>query len=142
LEALFARAREGSFRINQAAVDVIHDALDCSEDLLANLNGERPAPNTARILEAIDVLLTGRPRDELPAQGGDGHQQPEKPVAAGQEEFAVAHPGAGEENAVTGTVDGDETSPSEASVRLRASHVDRLLRTCDQLTTAGLSTGL
>jgi two-component system chemotaxis sensor kinase CheA len=131
LEALFARAREGSLRIDQPAVDVIHDALDCSEDLLANLSGERPAPNTARVLEAIDALLAG----ERPAPSGGNQPRPEKPLA-GQAEFAPADDASGEENAEVDAPDGVEGS-SSASVRLRASHVDSLLRTCDQLSTAG-----
>lgn len=132
LEALFARAREGSLRIDQPAVDVIQDALDCSEDLLANLSGDRPAPDSARILEAIDALLAG----ERSAPGGVRHTPPARPVAVPTELVRVDAV-SDEEDAEVGTSDGGEGSSSEASVRLRASHVDRLLRTCDQLSTAG-----
>ena len=126
LEALFARAREGSFRITQSAVDVIHDALDCSEDLLASLSGARPAPDATGILAAIDALLA-----QAPEKGRA--EPPGKPFST---DLGVPIEALGED-AEPEASDGDDALPAEASVRLRASHVDRLLRTCDQLNTAG-----
>lgn len=120
LEALFARAREGSFRINQAAVEVIHDALDCSEDLLANSKGDQAAPDISPILGAIDGLLNAA-----------------VPPAAPRTVIEAPAEVLPEEEEDSASVDDRDVSASEASVRLRASHLDRLLRTCDQLGTAG-----
>ena len=131
LEALFARAREGSFRIDQAAVDVIHDALDCSEDLLANSNADRGGSGAADVLAAIDALLKGE------AAGGS-HEQPSPRAAAVRESFLTPAPADQDREEDEPRSLGDSNaSPAEASVRLRASHVDRLLRTCDQLGAVG-----
>jgi two-component system chemotaxis sensor kinase CheA len=112
LEALFARVREGALQIDEAVAAVVHDAIDCSEDVLANLGG---GPHvTAHVLAAIDRVL--RIDDSGAGPLSDGPADPPRDAAASAEEPEGAAPG-----------------QEDASVRLRAAHVSRLLRTCDEL---------
>ncbi len=114
LETLFAAVREGKLRLERAVIQAIFHGLDAIEDGVAAQAEKRPPPDSARALEAIDRVLEGRP----------ARQPTDEPVAAS---FQLAGP--------IQPVDTPAPDPTTETLRVRADHLDRLLRSTGQLLT-------
>lgn len=125
LETLFTRVREGVLRLDTAVADVVHQALDCSEDILSNLSGSGTPPGSADVLAAIDRLLTREPQ----ASSGGARPLPPGPAVPSAAPEPVPTPQPETPSLAARAGDGP-------TVRLRTAQVARLLRTCDQMLSA------
>lgn len=145
LETLFARVRGGQMRLDKELGAIINCVLDGIEDWVTAFVGGQNPPETAELLALIEAWLNGdRPAPPVPAA-----LAPCAPVAAVPEiavpaDIAAAVP-APEPIAVPEPVCAPEPpclpeppkAPvlAEETVRVRALHLDRLLRSSNELLT-------
>lgn len=116
LETLFARVRGGEMPLDGAAVALVNRSLDAVEDwVTAYVAGQTP-PDMAPTIQAVEAHLAG---EAVPETGMAVSPDPE-PVTSDADAPSEA-------TAIT--------IPAEDSVRVRAVHLDRLLRSSDELLT-------
>ncbi|MBC7950661.1 MAG: response regulator [Rhodospirillaceae bacterium] len=137
LETLFARVRSGQMRLDKDCAGVVNRTLDVVEDwVTAFVAGETP-PEIADAAAHIEAYLeTG----EVPAQAAPA--PPPRPAAPFvPEEILAAVAAASAPPPVVSEPPPSEPEPArmalvtEETVRVRAVHLDRLLRTSDELLT-------
>lgn len=152
LETLFARVRSGHLKIERDVVGVVNLGLDAIEDwVTAHVDGQ-PAPDTAEAAQAIEDLLSGEA--PAPASAPEPKSKPEAPVAPpaftippellAAVEAAAAKPEPEPQPAAEPEADAEpepQAEPpralarAEETVRVRALHLDRLLRSSNELLT-------
>lgn len=136
METLFAKIRAGQTRMDRDMAVGLGHVLDVIEDWVsANMAGEAP-PDTSATLAALDAMVEGHPVAVEPLPSSPpSPPAPQVPPAAPAPPAAAAEPAPEE--------DADEppgAAPAapvrvEETVRVRASHLDRLLRSSNELVT-------
>ncbi len=135
LETLFARMRSGHVKIAPDLASLIGRSLDMIEDWVSAFAGGHATPDVEPALERLQVFLeTGEviALRQVAPPVVDVPPELEQAVAAAAMPTVppVASP------PVTETVEAPRTAiAAEESVRVRAIHLDRLLRTSDELLT-------
>jgi two-component system chemotaxis sensor kinase CheA len=113
LETLFARVRDGTLGLEVQVLRVVGQGLDAIEDGVAAVAERRPPPEVTHVLQAIEAVMAGE-SSSVPI--------PEAPPSEEQ-----GPPGA------SGPV-----GPAIDTVRISADHLDRLLRSTEEVLTEGL----
>lgn len=135
LETLFARIRSGQMRLDKDLSGIITQTLDSIEDWVTAFVGGQTPPDTSATLAMIEAWLEGeRPAAEPPAIPAI----PEVPA-----EIAAAVPAPVSPPPPAATVPEPPCLPeppkspvlAEETVRVRAQHLDRLLRSSNELLT-------
>ncbi|HLO75969.1 MAG TPA: response regulator [Magnetospirillum sp.] len=130
LETLFARIRGGHMRLDKELAGVITQALDVIEDWVTAFVGGQTPPDIAEVLVAIEACLEGgRPAPAEPAKA------PELPRVPAEILAAVAAAAAPEPEPVCQPEPPKSPVLAEETVRVRAQHLDRLLRSSNELLT-------
>ena len=126
LESLFSRIRGGEIKLGPEVIAVIGRVLDTIEDWVAAHGAAAPLPDTTAALSELEALLAGcRPVSVKPLEPPRPSPPPPPPVEA-------EPPAAAEEAERPAAARADET------VRVRAVHLDRLLRSSNELVTETL----
>ncbi len=120
LETLFARIRSGHVRLDPGVAGAVGRALDLVEDCVTAHAAGGPPPDIAAAIDEIEAVLDGRipcaqppaiPPPVVPALPPPSGEESERPVVPAR---------------------------AEESVRVRAVHLDRLLRSSNELATETL----
>jgi two-component system chemotaxis sensor kinase CheA len=127
LETLFARIRGGEIRLDASVAGVIGRVLDTIEDWVAAHSGAMALPDTAASMSELDTLLDGGPSVAAPAP--PPRPTPPPPEAIPSPPVEAPPPPVPEVPERPLPTKADET------VRVRAVHLDRLLRSSNELVT-------
>lgn len=134
MEALFVKVRAGERKLDRAMASGLGGVLDVIEDWVAANSANEPLPDTADALAVLDAMIEGR---EAPAFAPSAAP----PVAAeGPAPSAAAPPppAAVPEEEEDEPAERTASSPAlrpEETVRVRAAHLDSLLRSTNELLT-------
>jgi len=128
LESLFSKIRSGEIKLGPEVIAVIGRVLDTIEDWVAAHGAAAPLPDTTVALSELEALLAGcRPVSVKPLEPPRPSPPPPPPPRA-----EVEPPASAEETERPAAARADET------VRVRAVHLDRLLRSSNELVTETL----
>ncbi|HLN25987.1 MAG TPA: response regulator [Patescibacteria group bacterium] len=137
LETLFAKLRQGSCSLDAGVLTVTHQALDAIEDwVTAYTAGQGPADPLAA-QAAIDALVEGLEAPAPAAPEADDKAAPAEP----QPMFMVPSPVMAEPAPTPPPPEPPRPSLADESVRVRASHLDRLMRSANELVTEIINQG-
>lgn len=130
LETLFARVRSGHLKLDGEMAALVHAGLDAIEDWVTAFAAGTAPPEPAEALAAIEARLDGKPAAES-AKATPAPRPPAAPppVPVVPPELDAAVPAPEAVAAPAAPVVAEET------VRVRAIHLDRLLRTSNELLT-------
>ena len=135
LETLFAKIRGGEIRLDLAVKGVIGRVLDTIEDWVAANSAALALPDTAVAMSELDALLAGcRPAAVTPTMAPPPTPMA-SPVPAAETSFEAATP-----QPLPPAEESERPVPARAdeTVRVRAVHLDRLLRSSNELVTETL----
>lgn len=135
LETLFARVRGGQMRLEKDLAGIIAHTLDTIEDWVTAFVGGQTPPDTAETLALIEAWLAGeRPLPALPVASPPPPEVPAEILAA---VAAVAVPPEPVYSPAPLCPPESRKVPlvAEETVRVRALHLDRLLRSSNELLT-------
>lgn len=128
LETLFVRVRDGKIPLDGAVAAMINRALDAVEDWVAASGAAKALPDMAPAMEEIEAVLEGR---EVSPTTAAVTAPPPPPPAAAPPLAAEVVP-AVQEEVVERPL---STTKVEETVRVKAVHLDRLLRSSNELMT-------
>ncbi|MDO8606659.1 MAG: response regulator [Phaeospirillum sp.] len=127
LETLFAKIRSGEIKLDPEVKGVIGRVLDTIEDWVAASSGAQALPDTAVAMSELDAVLDGRRPVAAPATVKT--PQPPSPPPPSPPPPPEAIPAPVEE------VERPVSARADETVRVRAVHLDRLLRSSNELLT-------
>ncbi|CUW39742.1 putative Histidine Sensor Kinase CheA3 [Magnetospirillum sp. XM-1] len=138
METLFAKVRSGQAKLDRDTAIGLGHVLDVIEDWVAANLANEPLPDTASTIAALDAMIDGHAIPAEPAPPPRAVAPAPAPAPAAAEPVAAPPPPAAES-------DEDEPASAERSgaaplrpeetVRVRALHLDRLLRSSNELLT-------
>ena len=128
LETLFARMRSGQVKLDRDSAGVVNRTLDAVEDWVTAFAAGTTPPETAHAAAVIEAFLEGSPAPEPPPERA-APQVPAEILAA----VAAAAPSPVEP--VCQPEPPKVPLVADETVRVRAIHLDRLLRTSNELLT-------
>ncbi|ARJ68271.1 hypothetical protein WV31_20140 [Magnetospirillum sp. ME-1] len=138
METLFAKVRSGQAKLDHGVATGLGQVLDVIEDWVAANLANEPLPDTASAVAALDAMIDGR---AMPAE----QAPPPRPIAPEPVAAPVPAPAAPPPPPQAEEPDEDEPVPAERTgaaplrpeetVRVRALHLDRLLRSSNELLT-------
>ncbi|TAN61104.1 MAG: hybrid sensor histidine kinase/response regulator, partial [Magnetospirillum sp.] len=126
LETLFTKIRNGEIKLDAGVKGMIGRVLDTIEDWVAANSGAQALPDTAVAMSELDAVLDGR-QPAVAAIVVKSAASPPPPVAVVEPVAEVPVPAEEPDRPVPARA--DET------VRVRAFHLDRLLRSSNELVT-------
>ncbi|MGE5546061.1 MAG: response regulator [Solirubrobacterales bacterium] len=144
LETLFARVRSGHLKLEPDILSLVGRALDAIEDVVAALAAGEVAPDPVETVSAIEAMLAAGGGSEEPATRKPAAPPKPAPVVPREIEAAIPAPAAPvspkpalRPEPRTEVEPAPAASPvvAEETVRVRAVHLDRLLRTSNELLT-------
>ncbi|MGE5504267.1 MAG: response regulator [Actinomycetota bacterium] len=125
LETLFAKLRGGQLKLDRDVLSVVGGAMDTIEDWVTAHGDSQPPPDVAPTAAAIEALITGEPPPPAPAPA------PQPVPVAVPAAIAAAVPAPAPEEPPPPP----RGARAEETVRVRAVHLDRLLRSSNELLT-------
>lgn len=142
LETLFARIRGGEIKLDPAMALMIGRVLDSIEDWVAANSGGTELPDTAAIMAEMDGVLEGGVATAAPPVPPPSPSPPAEPPpapAVAKIESAPPLPPSPLDQPPPAAVPDEPDRPlparADETVRVRALHLDRLLRTTNELVT-------
>ncbi|OAN53714.1 hypothetical protein A6A04_14010 [Paramagnetospirillum marisnigri] len=137
LETLFARIRSGDIKLDPALAALIGRVLDAVEDWVSANSAGETLPDMDAAMAELDHVLAGRPLQPSPSSPSPPPPPPPPPPPV-PAALAAAVPSPPPEPQPAAAEDTERvTAPlrAEETVRVRAQHLDRLLRTTNELVT-------
>ncbi|CAA7620608.1 Histidine Sensor Kinase CheA3 [Candidatus Terasakiella magnetica] len=145
LETLFAKVRDGQIKLDKALSLIINRVLDVVEDWVGAHSTGLPLPETADAVAAIEAVLEGKIEEagirlSVLAAGTASPPPFADAVPAPPPDLAIPEPESEPEpqsppDSEPGRI---PVARPEETVRVRAIHLDRLMRTTNELVTEGM----
>ncbi|MBI3445751.1 MAG: response regulator [Magnetospirillum sp.] len=128
MEALFVKVRSGQMPLDREMATGLGRVLDVIEDWVAANSAGEALPDTAATVAALEAMIEGRAAPAIPA--------PSLPVPAPSAPSAPAsRPAPADEPQSVPAPTSATVIRAEETVRVRAEHLDRLLRSTNELLT-------
>ncbi|KIM00382.1 Signal transduction histidine kinase CheA [Paramagnetospirillum magnetotacticum MS-1] len=137
METLFARVRSGQAKLDSSMAMGLGHVLDVIEDWVAANMANEPLPDTSDTVIALEAMIGGQAVDIHPSVAASPVVPPRPvPVPASEPPPPSAAPPPVEEEEEPSSAE-RSASPvrPEETVRVRAEHLDRLLRSSNELLT-------
>lgn len=141
LETLFARIRNGEIKLTPPVAALIGRVLDAIEDWVAANSAEAPLPDVGPVMAELDEMLDGRPPTmaaPIPRPSPPPAPPPPAPLPSAPVPFAHAVPSPPPVQAEPAERPSLPPLRADETVRVRAVHLDSLLRSTNELVTETL----